>query len=218
MESAAPTTKWTRLRGAALAIEAEIWRFRTRSGEYAIDDQASPVSTPEEVLRQRVEAIKKQSLKTSGVLDTYFMSFFEMFDTPKRAELFRHGQYEGCGVQGTFGASGYSCLRSKVASPGSAISVLKNGKQDDFHSPCRPDEYISIRVQAVLRHYQARLPRYYRTKQCFTLFLLVGSFSGAVLALFGLQTWSAIATAVVGAATAVNTPRIFASRFSITPT
>ena len=27
-----PAQKWTRLRGAALAIESEIWQFRTRTG------------------------------------------------------------------------------------------------------------------------------------------------------------------------------------------
>jgi hypothetical protein len=27
-----PSQKWTRLRGAALAIECEVWRYRTRSG------------------------------------------------------------------------------------------------------------------------------------------------------------------------------------------
>ena len=30
-----PGSKWEQLRGAALALESEIWKFRTRSGPYA---------------------------------------------------------------------------------------------------------------------------------------------------------------------------------------
>ena len=33
-----PGVRWTQLRGAALALESEIWRFRTRTGAYGAKD------------------------------------------------------------------------------------------------------------------------------------------------------------------------------------
>ena len=54
-----PWQKWTRLRGAALAIESEIWRFRTRTGVYT-EDGGDMVETPELILKTRVESIYQQ--------------------------------------------------------------------------------------------------------------------------------------------------------------
>ena len=62
--------------GAALAIESETWKFRTRSGIYienASDKDGSDENNIENILKNRSESIKLQVLKSAGVLNTYFM-------------------------------------------------------------------------------------------------------------------------------------------------
>jgi hypothetical protein len=52
-----PAAQWQQLRGAALALEAEIWKFRTRTGQYSMsskmhgDRGGSSVTGGEEALR-----------------------------------------------------------------------------------------------------------------------------------------------------------------------
>ena len=50
--------------------------------------------------------------------------------------------------------------------------------------------------------YQARLPIYYRIKTNIQTFLLLGTFSGVILALLNIASWAAIFTGVAGAVTA----------------
>ena len=207
-----PATKWTRLRGAALAIESEVWRFRTRSGIYAenANEYGAGGDEPvEHVLEQRAESIKLQALKSSGVLNTSFMSLFSLFGDPKNKANFKHGQYQGCGVEGTFGAKG-TVFGPLKATAESAKTLLNtdvgksgdDGPKDDYFSPCRPSEYLAYRVRKASEFYQARLPVYHRIKSNTHTVLLLGTSSGVVLALADLASWAAILTAVVGAVTA----------------
>jgi hypothetical protein len=194
-----PAQKWTRLRGAALAIEAEIYRFRTRTGDYAESDAAnSSEDCAEQLLQQRSESIKTQALKSTGVLSTHFMSLFEHFNNPQQRSLFKHGQYENCSVRGSFPSASEV---ADVATKENAATLLTESK-DDFHSPCRPDDYICHRVRKQLQFYQSRLPLYHRLKTTLQLLLVVGTFSSVVLALADASTWAALATALVGAITA----------------
>ena len=124
-----------------------------------------------------------------------FMGLFEVFDSPKHRKLFKHGQYPLAFIGGSFGKS------VTKATEESAERVLK-ANVDDFHSPCRPVDYIEYRVQQMLRFYQRRLPVYDSIKFRVSIFLLIGAFSGAILSLIGIPTWTAVATAIVGGVTA----------------
>ena len=124
-----------------------------------------------------------------------------MFEDPNQVTTFRHGQYKDSGVQGTF-AKEKSWLHSNKATPESAKRRLKSSSQDDFYSPCRPTEYLNFRVKTSLSFYQARLPIYYRIKTNIQTFLLLGTFSGVILALLNIASWAAIFTGVAGAVTA----------------
>ena len=205
-----PAQKWTRLRGAALAIESEVWQFRTRSGIYVQTHGASEgdENSVEQIFRSRVEHIKTQVLKSSGVLNTAFMSLFQLTEgdievgprKPRKNVIFRHGQHKGCLVAGTFRNS----IRSH-ASPESAERLLKKGDGfsfDDFYSPCRPASYIKFRVEKALKFYQQRIPVYNSTKFRTQSILLVGAFSGVILANLDLTQWVAVFTALAGGITA----------------
>jgi len=105
-------------------------------------------------------------------------------------------------VQGTFGKDNYWALSNIKASAESAMRKLNKPSGDDFHSPCRPNEYLNLRVKKALAFYQNRLPVYYQIKSNTQMFLLVGTFSGIILALLEITSWVAIFTAVTGAITA----------------
>jgi hypothetical protein len=128
-------------------------------------------------------------------------SLFEIFEDPAHVATFRHGQYKDSGVQGTFGKDTY-WAHSNKASADTAKRKLKSLSGDDFHSPCRPTEYLNLRVKKSLAFYQSRLPTYYRTKSNIQMFLLIGTFSGVILALLNIASWAAIFTGVTGAVTA----------------
>lgn len=133
---------------------------------------------------------------------TLIRSLFEIFDDPAQVAIFRHGQYVGAGVQGTFGEDGYWTRSYNTASVESVKHKLNSNSGDDFHSPCRPTEYLNLRVKKALAFYQNRLPIYTRIKSNTQIFLLAGTFSGVVLALLDITSWVAIFTAVTGAVTA----------------
>jgi len=62
--------------GAALTIESETWKFRTRSGIYIENGSESngvEERNVDDTLKDRSESIKLQVLKSAGVLNTYFM-------------------------------------------------------------------------------------------------------------------------------------------------
>jgi len=202
-----PWQKWTRLRGAALAIECEAWRFRTRTGVYSENTEDDPTSasenSPELILQARVESIKLQVLKSAGVLSSHFMSLFEFFDDPKQPSIYCHGQYKDCGVTGTFG-SRMSIHASVKANAESAKVLFKDDLRDDFFSPCHPSAYLKHRVKVVSEFYQKRLPVYSRIKTVNSTILLIGNFSGVLLALLDISSWVAIFTAAVGVLTAWN--------------
>jgi len=70
-----PSTKWQQLRGAALALESEIWKFRSRSGKYSTL-VAGGERAAQSVLQEFVEDLKQSVLKSATVMNTSFLSNF----------------------------------------------------------------------------------------------------------------------------------------------
>jgi hypothetical protein len=120
--------------------------------------------------------------------DTTLLSRFKFVGDLSQRQLatFKHGQYKGADVHGTFGAS----------------NNRGDAEQDDHHSPLHAAEYIMFRIEPTLDFYQRRLPRYYRSRTVIQYLLLLGTFSSTLLAFFGVGTWAAIPTAIATAATA----------------
>jgi len=68
-----PGTKWQQLRGATLALESEIWKFRTRTGEYGAagqDSGAGILRNAELKLQNYAEVIKQHVVKSATVMNT----------------------------------------------------------------------------------------------------------------------------------------------------
>jgi hypothetical protein len=183
-----PTQRWQKLRGAALSLESEIWKFRCRVGLYTMAKRGFIGRVSRESERKLMDfqrEVARQVTKT--MLDTTLLSRFT-FVGPIGSNLrtYRHGQYEGAGIRGTFGASNRE----------------KTGDVDNHQSPLHPLEYINFRIKPTLDFYQRRLPRYYLTRTVLQILLLIATFTSTILAFFGWAGWAAIPTAVATAATA----------------
>lgn len=190
-----PAQRWQQLRGAALSLESEIWKFRTRVGPYAVAKKLSVGSrAPERRLLQFQVDLAQQVSKSAAITETTLQARFKYFGRASKHELkkFKHGQYEGSDTHGTFGASN---IEKKQIEQGT------NGI-DDHHSPLHATEYLEFRVEPIVDFYQDRLPRYYSRRSLTQLLLLVGTFSSTILAFLGLAVWAAIPTAVATAVTA----------------
>lgn len=183
-----PTTKWHQLRSAALALESEIWKFRTRSGSYAIAASfgaASLAAEPEDMLRQMTEELSRNVIKSATVADTSFLARFDgLFDEPRNCAVYRHGQHLGGASDGTKG---------------------RRAVGDDHHSPLTPAQYLVLRVKPQLGFYQSRLPHYARLRLLFEVSLLCTTLTSAMMAFLHLASWAVIAAASAAAITSYRT-------------
>lgn len=183
-----PAERWMQLRGSALSLESEIWKFRTRSGAYMIGTHkdSAESSLPERKLHEVLETVQQHIAKAGNVNETTFYSSLEIFGgvrnksgerVPEHMNIYRHGQYKGCRIDGTFG------------SPNEPGSVA-----DDHHKPINPDMYLQLRVEPLVRFYQRRLPRYYWVRTIIEVIIILGALSGTLLVFLNADEWVAIIT------------------------
>jgi hypothetical protein len=128
-----------------------------------------------------------QVSKSAGLLDTSLHAQFELFGEPskQRCQKFKHGQYEGAGTHGTFGASNRG-----------------SEDEDDHHSPLHAPEYLQYRIKLSVDFYRGRLPRYYFSRTVSQYLLLFGTFAAMILAFLDISAWAAVPTALATAVTA----------------
>ena len=193
-----PAQRWTQLQGAALGLESECWKFRTRSGIYTLATASSSggaFSSSEEALRQVLESVRQHVAKSAAVSETAFGSTVELFSRPpkRRLTMYQHGQYRGCGLRGTFGHAAQVAAEMKDE----VDQVF-----DDHHSPVPPETYLRLRVEPMVRFYQSRLPSYYRWRTTYEVILVLGSLSGTLMAFLHVDEWVAVVAALTAMVTA----------------
>ena len=79
-----------------------------------------------------------------------------------------------------------------------AGASMKPGS-DDHHSPIKPDQYISLRLDKMMRFYQRRLPIYTRLRFVLRTTVLLCTSSSAVLSYLDLASWVIGVTSLAGA-------------------
>jgi len=185
-----PATKWLTLRGTALAMESEIWRFRTRIGEYqgasgngSSIGRAQAERLAEEAFHATTLKLQEMVQQSSGLKDTSFYSNITATHaqddepgTDGRKKRYTHGQYD---------------VSRKMAK--------KTAEMDNFHSPASTGEYIKHRLVPQMRFYQKRIPRYAQQRRLFQTLALVATVVNAMLAAISDPTWTAIVSSAAGA-------------------
>lgn len=203
-----PGQRWSQLAAAALALESECWKFRTRSGSYAMSStKGLALSDTEHMLLKVVHAVRKHASKSATLSETAFSSAFEVFGrSGKNPAIYKHGQYPDCGEGGTFGHAARVRRETEARAKDRQTTGNRPGDDrpilDDHHSPLPPEHYLHLRVEPMVRFYQERLPVYYRKRTVMEIVLLVGSLSGTVMSFLEVDEWAAVVAAVTAMVTA----------------
>lgn len=180
-----PVKRWQELRTAALCVESEIWKFRTRTGQYSVDNFHK--LRPRNLLRDNLQSITDQ-VYASGVVSTT-----GTFGPMKLSE-FKHGQYKGKHLKST--SNSQPNVKCAAVLP-EQCSQLEN--QDTHHCPVPADIYISWRLDKTLKFYQGRVSPYWRRQTLLTLVKIFVSVLAAFLATMDLLTGVAILGSFGGA-------------------
>jgi hypothetical protein len=203
-----PQQRWIELRSMALDLESECWKFRTRSGNYALSAVSSAAAysehQAEQSFRDMVSSVREHVAKKTDVSDTAFGSAAELFNRPlsnqywrsarDKLSVYTHGQYRGCEFGGTFGHA------KQVAAENGRTIANSHGEiddliYDDHHSPAPPEEYLRLRVEPMVRYFQGHIPRQYYWRTLFETLLVLGSLAGTLMAFLEVDEWVAVVTA-----------------------
>ena len=179
-----------------------------------------------QALLATLEEAKANVMKNASIMESTLLARFESFTAPKPSQLriYRHGQYPGATVDGTF--------RSLNAGYSGGMRVDENALVDDHQSPLRANDYLEMRVQPQLEYYKSKLPDYEaRSAASFEIrdgvarndlvssqlsvtvdheakrgasavLLMLGSVAATGLAFADLANWSVIVTAFTSTVTA----------------
>jgi hypothetical protein len=179
-----PGLRWQQLRGAALSLECEIWKYRTRTGQYSLSANAGLQrysKEPERLFLAHLEATNEHVSKSASVMETTFFSSVDLFGHTRSGGQYSHGQYQSSRMCGTFGAG---------------------HPEDDHYSPLKPQDYLKYRIEPTSLFYQGQLPKYYRSRVAAEVLLVASMFAGTILAFLQLSEWAALATSFAAATSA----------------
>jgi hypothetical protein len=165
--------KWLLLRGGAEAIKREIYRYRTRAGDYKGVVAAAPATTPEpgttptplptpeQVLAQRVEDVTRRVMSTEVNTSSLI-------------------PYRGAKFPPDMGG--------------------EEGADDGF-TTLTPDRYVQVRLGDQLAYYQRKAVRLEGQLKVVQWSIYIIGGMGTLLAAINQQIWIALTTAVAAALT-----------------
>lgn len=213
-----PSRKWLALRAAALAIESEVWKFRTRMGEYVGDPSISVLGRGE-AERNAANTLSRHLIRLqervggSGLKRTSFYSVAttatielgeKVIQSATNAgsnnntsglephlqvrAYIRHGQFDTKGSSSTAQTGGCRCPCRRRSNEVEEMCV----STDNHHSPTLPEEYIKRRLVPARDYYQAKIPGYYKNYRCFQVFILFASIFSALIASTSISTLNAM--------------------------
>jgi len=221
-----PLTKWSQLRGSALRLESEIWKFRTRTGVYS--SSSSAMGTPyisrgiaeqkaEQALQAAIVMVQDAVQQKSGLTDTSFYS-----TTTATADAWSDpdpldGRIERSVTVAVAGSvSGFLCCARRGPKTKQQMFMskahYKHGQydggmhgfkdppeEDNFHSPAPPEVYIKYRLMPQMAFYKKRIPGYARRRRVFQVLLMSASLLSALLAAINELDWTVIVASITGA-------------------
>jgi len=193
-----PATKWLHLRGNALALESEIWKFRTRVGEYR--GRAEQERLVEERFQAAMLAVQDKVQQSSGLKDTsFYANSTATAEGPSDGNRQTRGDPARASRARSIGMSAAHYKHGQYESPKLGDKAIG---ADNFHSPAPATDYLKFRLVPQMTFYQTRIPRYARRRRVFQILLLLFSIFNALLASVSDPIWTAIVASVAGAVAA----------------
>lgn len=155
-------SRWRHLRVGAGTLESIIWKYRTRTGIFGIDekDERDPeINLLASLKKTRTATLTSANLATSELAKNY------------STRVYKHFQDSG--------------EPSAPRWPLPADADARHTKEvpiDDHQSPVQPHKYIALRVEPTLTFYQRRIPMYARRTALLKLIIILLGVSASVLA------------------------------------
>ena len=178
-----PVQKWQQLKAAALHIESEIWKFRSRTGFYSIKLKDN---SPKDLLRLHIVTTRQSILSGGGVAESQFYK-------ARKKSIYTRGQY----------FSNPTSKKSKVHAETAREGKKKTGARvtDNHHSPLGPSEYIELRLVPTMQFYQSRITPYYTSKTTFSILLMLSTILSAAFSSINLTVWISVVSVVASSIT-----------------
>jgi hypothetical protein len=186
-----PAMRWHHLRSSALQHESEIWGLRTRTGKYR-ENRAVSSRNVEKIFHEVLKDIEEATLQSADLRQTTFYS-------KSKSNWSQHGQNPD--KRSCWWKCCCRCCRccGSGGAQNTKTNIVPMGKINNHHSPLRPDEYLSFRLQPVLCFYRGRLPRYSRSRTLTKVSSIIGSIGGSILAVFDLANFTVVLVMVLSA-------------------
>ena len=219
-----PQSKWQKLKGAALQMRSEVWKFRTRTGVYgqrgsrqegSAQGAAGGVaaggaakqtqgaaggatsSTRKNSGRQNAGQALRSAITAvrSNIQEATGIQESTFFQKyPKK--VYKHGQYATTGGKTSKDASGSNKVTPlPVVGPHSSSNHMGR-PEDDHYTPLTPSAFIAVRLEVAMDFYQGRVPPYNRSKMWSAVLVLLTTLTSAVLAYQQLTLWVTVVTVV----------------------
>jgi hypothetical protein len=176
-----PGNKWILLRGSAEAIKREIYRYRSRTGDYSKDRLTT--NSRDDVFNERLEPVSRRLMQTEanhGALKPYKGQLPPAMEGAQKSSWYR-----------------FFIFRRP---PPPKKEVAQNN--DDGFSFLMPDRYIELRLEDQLNYYSNKTPKLEKQIKRMQVAILVAGGAGTLLAAVGAQLWVALTTALATALTA----------------
>jgi hypothetical protein len=175
-----PANKWILLRGSAEAIKREIYRYRSRTGDYG--EGRLTTNSRDDVFHERLEPISRRLMQTDvnhGGLEPY------------------KGQLPPA-MEGAQKSSWYRFLIFRRPPPPKKEVAQKN---DDGFSFLTAERYIELRLEDQLKYYSGKTPKLEKQIKQMQVAILVAGGTGTLLAALHAELWVALTTSLATALT-----------------
>ncbi|CAE8737759.1 unnamed protein product [Polarella glacialis] len=220
-----PQSKWIKLRGGALTLESEIWKFRTRIGSYDTEGSSRNLlgrlqaeRNCEAAFKDRVLIVQEGVLNASGLKATSLFSIPTAIDDMSddhnlqaveheqvgKMMIFRHElvRFACCAVSSSNDFNFYRVGRFGKHGQFKTCTGFSRGPlpgKDTHHAPAQPNEYVRFRISPAIAFYQSRIPRYSFRRKVFQGSLLLSTVISALLAAIDRPLWCAMISSVSAA-------------------
>lgn len=210
-----PSRKWFKLRSAASHLHSEIWKFRTRMGNYAGEHGASAIARHqnEQDAQKRLSdflAHVQDSVKQGAgltrtsiyAITTTAPDTFVKLEEETPAGLLSivpGSQQMAMTVKKVSGKLDPHMANANYIMHGQFnIHQAHDRSQDNFHSPALPDDYVRFRLMPLRDYYQTKIPKMVKRYRLFQGLILISSVVSAFLSQSDVASTTAIVASIAG--------------------
>ncbi|CAE7945697.1 unnamed protein product [Symbiodinium sp. KB8] len=210
-----PTKQWMKLRTACQRLQAEIWMFRTRVGDYGRADFTHISVGSDEGERQAEERFRDNIFAIADAAlgpKDQFANHLTTDEVCIRVDGEKHNKEDRIDMMNErLKASNLTPAHHshkqypEIKSDSDKLKTHPDQEthpgadRDSHHAPASPEEYIIWRLSPLRAFYGRRIPQVRRTRLLMQIFFMASTSATAVLAAADQTAWTPIVVAISAA-------------------